>query len=42
MTQLYGIKLCLYAIGDDNVNCSSELNWVMVDVLNYMCVIVVD
>ena len=22
--------------------CSSELNWVMVDVLNYMCVIVVD
>ena len=21
---------------------SSELNWVMVDVLNYMCVIVVD
>ena len=22
--------------------CSSELNWVMIDVLNYMCVIVVD
>ena len=22
--------------------CSSELNWVMVDVLNYMCVIVVN
>ena len=22
--------------------CSSELNWVMSDVLNYMCVIVVD
>ena len=22
--------------------CSSMLNWVMIDVLNYMCVIVVD
>ena len=22
--------------------CPSELNWVMIDVLNYMCVIVVD
>ena len=24
------------------MKCSSELNWVMIDVLNYMCVIVVD
>ena len=22
--------------------CSSEINWVMIDMLNYMCVIVVD
>ena len=41
-SQLYGIYLCVGAIGDEIVSCSSELNWVMVDVLNYMCVIVVD
>ena len=32
----------LQAIGDEIMICSSELNWVMIDVLNYMCVIVVD
>ena len=41
MTQLYGIKLCC-KLGDEIVNWSSKLNWVMVDVLNYMYVIVVD
>ena len=30
------------AIGDEIINCSVELNWVMLDVLNYMSVIVVD
>ena len=32
----------LYAMGDDIMIFSSELNWVMVDVLNYIYVIVVD
>ena len=41
MTQLYGIKLCCKPL-EMIVICSSELNWVMVDVLSYMCVIVVD
>ena len=36
------INVHVFGIGDDNVSCSSELNLVMVDVLNYMCVIVVD
>ena len=41
MTQLYGIKLCRKPLVMIMI-CSSELDWVMVDVLNYMCVIVVD
>ena len=41
MTQLHGIKLC-YKPLEMIMICSSELNWVMLDVLNYMRVIVVD
>ena len=41
MTQLYGINLCCKPLVMIMI-CSSELNWVMIDVLNYMCVIVVD
>ena len=41
MTLLYGIKLCCRPLVMIMI-CSSELNWVMVDVLNYMCLIVVD
>ena len=41
MTQLNGIKLC-YKPLEMIMICSIELNWVMSDVLNYMCVIVVD
>ena len=41
MTQLYGIKLCCKPLVMIMI-CSSEVNWVMIDVLNYMCVIVVD
>ena len=41
MTQLYGIKLCCKPLVMIMI-CSSDLNWVMIDVLNYMCVIVVD
>ena len=41
MTQLPGIKLCCKLL-EMIMICSIELNWVMSDVLNYMCVIVVD
>ena len=41
MTQLHGIKLC-YKPLEMIMICSSELYWVMSDVLNYMSVIVVD
>ena len=41
MTQLHGIKLC-YKPLEMIMICSSELNSVMLDVLNYMRVIVVD
>ena len=41
MTQLDGIKLCCKPLVMIMI-CSIELNWVMIDVLNYMRVIVVD
>ena len=41
MTQLYGIQLCCKPLVIILI-FSIELNWVMIDVLNYMCVIVVD
>ena len=41
MTQLYTIKLCCKPLVMI-MSCSSELNWVMIDVLNYMCVILAD
>ena len=41
MTQLHGIKLC-YKPLEMIMICSSELHWVMSDVLNFMSVIVVD
>ena len=41
MTKLYRIKLCCKPLVMIII-CSSELSWVMIDVLNYMCVIVVD
>ena len=41
MTQLNGIKLYCKPL-EMIMICSIELNWVMGDVLNYMCVIVVD
>ena len=41
MTQLYGIKLCCKPL-EMIMICSIELNWVMIDVLNYIGVIVVD
>ena len=41
MTQLLGIKLCRKPL-EMIMICSIELNWVMIDVLNYMRVIVVD
>ena len=41
MTQLYRIKLCCKPLVMIMI-CSSELNWVMIDMLNYMRVIVVD
>ena len=41
MTQLYRIKLCCKPLVMIMI-CSSEPNWVMIDVLNYMRVIVVD
>ena len=40
MKQLYGIRLCCKPLVMIMI-CSSELNWMMIDVLNYMCVIVV-
>ena len=39
MTQLNGIKLCCKPL-EMIMTCSIELNWVMSDVMNYMCVIV--
>ena len=41
MTQLYSIKLCCKPLVMIMI-CSSELDWVMIEVWNYMCVIVVD
>ena len=41
MTQLYGIQLCCKPLVIIMI-CSIELSWVMIDVLNYMSVIVVD
>ena len=41
MTQLHGIKLC-YKPLEMIMIFSSELHWVMSDVLNFMSVIVVD
>ena len=40
MTQLYRIKLCCKPLVMIMI-CSSK-PWVMIDVLNYMCVILVD
>ena len=41
MIQLYGIKLCCKPLVMFMI-FSSELDWVMIDVWNYMSVIVVD
>ena len=41
MTQLYGMKLCCKPLVIIMI-CSIEPNWVMIDVLNYMCVIIVN
>ena len=41
MTQLYRIKLCCKPLVMIMI-CSSELDWVTIEVWNYMCVIVVD
>ena len=41
MTQLYRIKLCCKPLVMIMIFLS-ELNWVMIDVLNYMCVTLAD
>ena len=40
MKQLYGIRLYCKPLVMIMI-FSSELNWMMIDVLNYMCIIVV-
>ena len=41
MTQVYRIKLCCKPWVMIMI-CSNELDWVMIKVWNYMCVILVD